>query len=556
MIKRLRFTDRKVFGDIDSIKKNIETVEPVNWINFSEAISGKRINGDTGELIDSSTSTTTGFIPVKKGDKLTLFGSTLSPMNWTTYAVYDENYQVISFGKSASSITITDERAKYFRFSIGSAYFNGQQTLTKGDVYPGTGERYFDPYTTIRVINRRVDNAEQYNHLPRIDFYGDISGMSKDDKKVLEFCYIGATDYVYINRETARRFSGFATVKWQGSTSIKYPKKNYSINLYKDEACTEKYNIEFKSGWGEHNKYVLKANFVDPSHARNIISAKLWGQLVKSRSTNSLTYTKLKDFPNGGAVDGYPIRVYINGEYKGLYTFNLPKDGYTFGMTGDATECLLSAEERTNGTMFTSAALIDGSDFDYELEPPDKSWVLNSFNAIYNALQISNSEQKKQALENCLDIESIIDHMIFTTLLCATDNRFKNFLMGTFDGTKWFLSQYDMDCTFGNVWHGCGYYSRSEAINSYKNGSLCNAVYNLYKNEFKTRYSYVRENIINIGNLQYLFSNFLVDVPLKLIELDSELYPSIPGTLTNNIAQIINYMEDRFTVVDPMINAL
>jgi len=539
------------------IKKNIETVEPVNWIIFSEAISGKKIDENTGELTDCDKSTTTGFIPVKKGDKLTLLSSTLSPMYWTTYAVYDENYQVISFGKSATSITITDEGAKYFRFSIGSSFLTGQQTLTKGDVYPGTGERYFDPYTTIRVINRRVDNAEQYNHLPRIDFYGDISGMSKDIKKVLEFCYIGATNYVYNDREAAKRFSGFAKVKWQGATSIKYPKKNYSINLYKDKECTEEYNIEFKTGWGKHNKYVLKANFIDPSHARNIIGAKLWGQMVKSRNALSISYKKLKDYPNGGAVDGYPIRVYFNGEYKGLYTFNLPKDGYTFGMTeGSEYECLLSAEQTSSGTNFEDTANIDGTDFAYVVRPRDTSWVFASFNAIYNALQKTDTNQKKTALEACLDIESIIDHMIFTTLLTANDNRDKNFLMGTYDGIKWFLSQYDMDGTFGNRWHGCGYYSYKESIINYKHGKLCQDILSLYKTEFKNRYAHVRGNIINTGNLQDLLSNFLVDVPIKLLERESEMYPSIPGTATNNIAQIINYMEARFAVVDPAINAL
>ena len=548
---------RRNAKDVKEIKKNIETVEPVNWINFSEAISGKIIDGNTGELTDKSEFITTGFIPVQKGDKLTLFNSTLGPMSWTTYAVYDENYQVISFGKSASSITITDEMAKYFRFSIKSDFFTGQQTLTKGDVCPGTGERYFDPYTTIRVINRRVDNAEQYNHLPRIDFYGDISGMSKNEKKVLEFCYIGATNYVYNNREAAKRVSGFAKVKWQGASSIKYPKKNYSINLYKDGECIEEYNTEFKTGWGEHNKYVLKANYVDPSHARNIIGAKLWGQMVKSRNNSSISYIKLKDYPNGGAVDGYPIRVYFNGEYKGLYTFNLPKDGYTFGMTeGTDYECLLSAEASTKGTKFESLALINGEDFDYEVKPRDKSWVPTSFNAIYYALQKTDETEKRVALETCLDIHSIIDHMIFTTLLTANDNKDKNFLMGTYDGTKWFLSQYDMDATFGNMWHGCGYYSYDDSIENYKHGDLCKAIFDLYKAEFKNRYTHIRKNIINTGNLQYLLSNFLVDVPIKLFEIESEMYPSIPGTATNNIAQIMNYMEARFAVVDSKINAL
>lgn len=535
-------------------KVNVETVEPINWLNYNELKEGYRIS-NSGQEIEDSARTVTGYIPVNYGDTLTLYRKALTTEELENYAIYDNSKQVITYGGRTSTVSIDDPSAKYFRFSMQSKYFTSGKVLVKNDRNPASGERYFDPYETVKIINR-IDNADTYNHLPRIDFYGDTTGMTKEVRKTLAFRYIGAADYAYYSKESSREFSGYAKVKWQGSSSVIYPKKNYSINLFKDEACNEKYNIEFQTGWGEHNKYVLKANFIDITHARNIISAKLWGQMVKSRNTSSLSYSRLNDFANGGAIDGYPIRVYFNGEYKGLYTFNLPKDGYTFGMTGASTECLLSAEKGSSGTRFQSAALIDGTDFDYEVEPPDKSWVLNSFNAIYNALQITDATQKKTALETCLDIYSIIDHMIFTTLLTANDNREKNFLMGTFDGTKWFLSQYDMDTTYGIQWHGCSYYSHKDSTNNYKYGALCTAVFNLYKTEFKNRYTYIRENIINTGNLQYLLSGFLIDVPIKLFERESEMYPSIPGTSTNSIAQIVNYMTARFTVVDPMINAL
>ena len=71
--------------------------------------------------------------------------------------------------------------------------------------------------------------------------------------------------------------------------------------------------------WGTQKKYCLKANYVDFSHCRNIVAAKLWGQAVRSRPTRN---DKLYGLPNGGAIDGFPIMVAINGEYQGIYTFN------------------------------------------------------------------------------------------------------------------------------------------------------------------------------------------------------------------------------------------
>ena len=83
--------------------------------------------------------------------------------------------------------------------------------------------------------------------LPVLYLTGDTTGMSKDNAVSLE--------YVYGER------SGTATVKWQGSSSLSYPKKNYTINF--DNA------FEAAEGWGIQKKYCLKANYIDHSHASN-----------------------------------------------------------------------------------------------------------------------------------------------------------------------------------------------------------------------------------------------------------------------------------------------
>lgn len=148
--------------------------------------------------------------------------------------------------------------------------------------------------------------------LPVLELTGDVSAMTKDNAVNLA--------YKYGER------SGTASVKWQGSSSIYYPKKNYTIKF--DNA------FEAVEGWGEQKKYCLKANFIDHSHSRNVVSGKLWGKTVKSRTTAN---EKLNALPNGGAIDGFPIVVALNGEFHGLYTFNIPKDGWMFGMgTGES----------------------------------------------------------------------------------------------------------------------------------------------------------------------------------------------------------------------------
>ena len=127
-----------------------------------------------------------------------------------------------------------------------------------------------------------------YNYnLPVLYLYGDTSTMSKDVKVTLNYNY--------------KDLTGSCTVKWQGSSSLRYPKKNYTITF--DQ------KFEAKTGWGTQKKYCLKANYIDFSHARNVVSARLWGQMVKSRTTKN---EKLYNLRNGGAIDGFPIMLSIN----------------------------------------------------------------------------------------------------------------------------------------------------------------------------------------------------------------------------------------------------
>ena len=67
----------------------------------------------------------------------------------------------------------------------------------------------------------------------------------------------------------------------------------------------------------------MKANWIDRTHARNVVSAKLAGRMQEK-------YGLLMESPNHGAVDGFPVEIYNNGKFYGLYTFNIPKDTWQF----------------------------------------------------------------------------------------------------------------------------------------------------------------------------------------------------------------------------------
>ena len=82
-------------------------------------------------------------------------------------------------------------------------------------------------------------------------------------------------------------FNAYLKIKCQGNSSMAYDKKNFTVKMYSDEARETKLNKTFKD-WNHYgNKYVLKANYIDHSHARNIVCARLWNEVVSSREDYS-----------------------------------------------------------------------------------------------------------------------------------------------------------------------------------------------------------------------------------------------------------------------------
>lgn len=499
-----------------------------------------------GEVHALATAVTSDFIAVEGGTAYIYNRASLSS---SCYAIcsYGEDKTVLSgsYVENATEYSIP-ETAKYIRVSLPKS---------SASIYAIAFEKptYYDTFFNNRASDTYA--LSKFKHIPSIRLYGDTEGMTKDDAKILRFDYKDAENYYYAARENGKHYCGFAKVKWQGSSSVVYDKKNYSLKLYHDAACVTPYEIEFREGWTGQNAFCLKANVIDASHARNIVSAKLWGRMVKTRDEASVSYINLADKVNGGAVDGFPVMVFINNEYKGIYTFNLHKELYLWGMSENASHTVLCGED--NGkARFTSPAVIDGDDWDYEVEPTDTSWVLGSFNAIYNALQITDTTARKTALEACVDIDSIIDYGIFISCIGGVDSYAKNMIMLTYDKVKWMASAYDMDTTYGNMWHGCGYHNAKYLLNLYDSNALLSKVAWDYPAKFKARYDYVRKNIINMNVITELYSNLLVDVPATLFDKEIEMYPSIPGSRTNNLLQIKAYMDERLTHLDELVNRL
>jgi hypothetical protein len=150
-------------------------------------------------------------------------------------------------------------------------------------------------FTTETFVSNTIENElnkldfsilePKEDDIPKV-FINGIIPTTKDDVNA-ELTYISKT----------LTFHSYITIKCQGTSSMKYPKKNFTIKLFEDETRSQKKKVGFKN-WGEQNKFCLKANWIDISHARNVVSARLWGDVVKSRSNYDELPELLRTSPN------------------------------------------------------------------------------------------------------------------------------------------------------------------------------------------------------------------------------------------------------------------
>ena len=373
-------------------------------------------------------------------------------------------------------------------------------------------------------------DVTKYN-LPILFLTGSTTGMTKDNAVTLAYKYDG--------RE------GNCTVKWQGASSIGYPKKNYTIKF--DNA------FEAKAGWGAQKKYVLKANFMDHTHSRNICSCKQWGRIVKSRAN---VPTELSALPNGGAIDGFPVIVMLNGEFHGLYTFNIPKDGWMYGNP----KAILCADAHVDATKFKALATLNGDfELEYVEDEENADWVLPSLNRAIQAVMDSDGSDLNSSVGQYIDIPSAIDYYIHVVCEGSLDGTDHNYLLVTFDGVKWYFGDYDRDRTYGISADDSYFFSPFGTV-TFESVANTHRLFGLLKTHdtaaLKERAITLRNTVMSEAGVYDVFVNFMQAIPTQILDEDVRLYPTIPSTNVHNLAQILNWYRMRCIAVDAEINAM
>lgn len=361
--------------------------------------------------------------------------------------------------------------------------------------------------------------------------------------------------------------------KVQGASSVGQPKKNYTLNLDK--------SFEAFRGYGKNHKYVIKANYTEPSQALNVVGARLWGsirathrtadtgilntngdQLVDDKGNRIIAETDPQLSIGGtyGAVDGFPIGVYINGQYWGIYTFNIPKDDWMAKMPKKSENkyAIIDTIWTPQGAFLKETNLKDDQMELQFYSTKDTTWVKDSVNELIRAVlaNYDTADDFNKAVSPLLDIDSAIDYYIFSVLVDNDDGIFRNYLLQTFDGKKWYFAAYDLDSIFGRTPDFLEHMPAKSDTNDWRDhgvtfenvtndNRLMYQLWKFYKDEILKRTKALVDGVMSDSAVDTAFVDFVRHIPLKAFDAELDVWPYTPNTSVDNVNRIGRWYMQR-----------
>lgn len=392
-------------------------------------------------------------------------------------------------------------------------------------------------------------------------------------------------------------FKKHAILNAQGNSSMVFPKKNVSVDICDDEWLGEDTPKIRIGKWVPQDSFHMKAYYTDFFRGVGAVSYKLYDQIVLTRGalydrpwkkalldmSKIGTTTKSLGNPNIGNYDlltdtgarcfpdGFPVAIYLNDVFYGIFSFQLkkhrdnyhldkstaenvhldgtlnyytifggkdninwdefeirnPKGLYTIG--GNKYDADIKQEEIAGKTEVDSwiadGSLPDGTEITSKIKKnlqltvkvkkyiqnlSDAVGVIKAAEAAYNASSKTSEDLStfKKVYEKYFDVENMIDYIIISDIIKNGDGFSKNWQFFCYDGIKWFVGLYDCDMTFGCEWSYI-----TDTLTGHLNSSVDSPhgfIIKYYNDELEKRYKELMDcGIISPKNIYSLITDWM-----------------------------------------------
>ena len=353
----------------------------------------------------------------------------------------------------------------------------------------------------------------------------------------------------------------------QGNSTMSFPKKSFACDFFDEDWGGDSFAIKF-GNWVPQDSFHFKAQYADFFRGISIVAYKLVQEVWASRSPiygnpwkkallSSKTITSgshinegfndlslQKDTDAKCVPDAFPCVVYLNGEFYGVFNWALKKHRDNYHMSkssathihldGGSNEFLsplnwTKFEIRNPKGLLTNVKTSNGFE-SYDGDNPkellgeetegydasNKKHILSNkvkksviaFNKMARELNsMTNENGGEDYLKKHYDIDNLIDYYVLQYVLADEDVLY-NWQWVTYDGTKWFVCEYDKDRTFGQIFNCPGVRPADQMLNSINitdDNYPFKYVYTYHKEEIKARYAELKklgiftpEHLINL----------------------------------------------------------
>lgn len=367
--------------------------------------------------------------------------------------------------------------------------------------------------------------------------------------------------------------NAYVTLEVQGSSSVGYPKKNYTLGFFSDIGLTQSLKVQV-GDVPAHDEWIFKANYVDSSNCRNIGGNNLWEDIVQSRKSVNGYKRETDQYYVGktgkdavvtnatGHVIGYPCVMYVNDEFYGVGSFNIGKKYFNYNLDRakptqiqidwGGSQCDLTKMYDN----YTSGAVDYKGDPVFEFKSPKK--VTNATLAClsaWDAFAASSQSSFTQNANTFLNKQNAIDYYLFSDFTLNYDGLGKNFQFVSWNGVQFNFMPYDLDSIFGSNYSGTGTMPANGTLDigdlPQNSRDFWIKLKTAYLSDMKLRYKQLRDaKIFHEDNVYKICMDLASKYPRDLILTEFDKWPDLPSKTYSNVNQIVSWSKQRLAYLD------
>ena len=411
------------------------------------------------------------------------------------------------------------------------------------------------------------DNTEIFIPIPRgvavVNIIADSLATSKTQNKdaILEFWGSG----IYFRKNII--------LNAQGQTSMAFAKKNQSLD-FKDGT-----SIKF-GDWVPQDSFHLKANADDVFCGINNIVYKYADYVVGKTDTraNRVLHSASTSYQNASGKfnadfddnakcmpDGFPISLHLNGEFYGMYSWNMKKHRANYSMDKkDYTSIMIDPDRLTSETFWNGTIdwskfelknpktlicmdglkydgdnpkeLIDSTSEKYDESNKDmkntaitKSLLVSLSNAMPAVNALSSEEEKKAKFKELFDYDNLVVYFLVSNAIGNYDGLWgRNTVFTIYNSGKCGFNFYDCNAVFGR--EARGWYAIKPDEVEKASGTPFEMLDNLFHTEVAAEYAKMRtNNFISVDTICSFLNDWLKTIGAYSISRNLDKWNEIPS---------------------------